>query len=233
LEQEVGRRQVVELKGGHVVEGEKNDVEVVVVSFVVVSFQTAVNSSSSDQRGLEDACWASLASMRRLPPSQNAWVAVLVSFRRREGAAWVAISRVVGWGVLQSSSVEWTCVGEARVPSTEARIAEQEALGFLTATWQGCGTQEVNGGLPWVQTASLVLYQGCRTRAAAKRLVLGVSGARRVAGAGTGGGLRALEVCFIVLQLQLVVQRGVESGVESSTTNTLSTWQFAWMHGAS
>ena len=72
---------------------------------------------------------------------------------------------------------------------------------------------------------SLVTRQGCRTRAAAKRLISAGSGASWEAGTGHGGVSRALVVCFVVFQLQPMVQSGAEQGVWSSSTMT---WQWCW-----
>ena len=63
-----------------------------------------------------------------------------------------------------------------------------------------------------MSTASLVTRQGCGTRAAAKRLVSGGSGASWVFGTHFGGVLLGLAMYVVVLELPVVVLRQGEQG---------------------
>jgi uncharacterized membrane protein len=76
--------------------------------------------------------------------------------------------------------------------------------------------------------------QGCRTRAAAKQLVSGVSGASWVFGTHFGGISPGLAVYVVVLELLLVVLSRAEQGVQSLSTNTSTmTWQSCWVERGS
>ena len=81
-----------------------------------------------------------------------------------------------------------------------------------------------------MQTALLVVWQGCRKWSAAKRLVFGGLGPSWVVGACPGDVLGGLAVCVVVLWLRATVLNRV---VEPSPTDTsLMTWQPCWLFRA-
>jgi hypothetical protein len=85
----------------------------------------------------------------------------------------------------------------------------------------------VDRGHQQASTVSLVMWQGCRTQAAAKRFVSGCSGASM---AGPGGVLRVQEGCAVVSALWKVVLDGAEQGMRLSL---MMMWQVAWTREAS
>ena len=88
----------------------------------------------------------------------------------------------------------------------------------------------MSGACQQLSTVSLMTQQGCRTRAAVKRRVFGATGVSRVVGAGCGGVLLGLAVCFVALEVWFVVQGGAERGIQPSSTMT---WQATWTCKAS
>jgi hypothetical protein len=92
----------------------------------------------------------------------------------------------------------------------------------------------VNGGCQQLLTASLMTRQGCRTRAAARRVVAGGSGASWGFGTRPGGALTCLGACSFVPGPWSVFPRGAEQGVLPLLKNaSLMTWRVGWTREAS